>query len=46
MLRGMNLSTCQIDGIVVSETLAELKGVKIAAYQAVQIAQMLGIKIV
>ena len=46
MLRGMDLSGCEIGGIVVSETLAELKRAKSATYQAVPIAQMLGIKIV
>ena len=46
MLRGVDLSGCEISGIVVSDSMAELKGVKIAAYQAVQIAEMLGMKIV
>ena len=45
-LRGIDLSDCIIDEIMVSETFNELKGVKINAAQAVGIAQRLGMKIV
>lgn len=45
-LCGMDLSSCEIGGIILSETLSELKGAKLSAYQAVQIAGKLGITIV
>lgn len=46
MLKGVDLSTCTLDGIGVSESCAELKGAKIAPLQAVIVAQIVGIKIV
>lgn len=45
-LKGMDLSTCLIDGISVSDTYAELKGLKLNVEQAVVIAQLLGVKLV
>ena len=45
-LKGIDLSDCTIDEIMVSETFNELKGAKINAVQAVTIAQRLGMKIV
>lgn len=45
MLRGMDLSTCEISGIMVSDHFQELKGVKIDPLQAVDIARMLGVQI-
>lgn len=45
-LKGMDLSTCLIDGITVSDTFRELKGVKLNAEQAVVVAQLLGVKFV
>lgn len=45
-LREIDLSGCEIEGIVVSDMLTELSGTKISSNQAVQIVQMLGIKIV
>jgi len=46
ILKGVDLSTCLIDGISVSDTFRELRGVKINAEQAVVMAQMLGVKFV
>ena len=45
-LKGIDLSGCEINGIAVSDTLYELRGVKITSEQAVNVAQMLGVKIV
>lgn len=43
VLKGIDLSTCVIDGIMVSDTFREIKGVRLNAEQAVVIAQMLGV---
>lgn len=45
-LKGVDLSDCEIDGITLSESLAELKGAKIGAHQAVDIARLAGVKII
>jgi uncharacterized protein YjbI with pentapeptide repeats len=44
-LKGIDLSDCIIEGIAVSETCAELKGAKINTMQAVDVAQIIGVKI-
>ena len=44
-LKGIDVSTCNIAGITVSETFHEIKGVEIDALQAVDIAQLVGVKI-
>lgn len=45
-LKGVDLSSCNIEGIVVSESCSELKGAKIDVFQAAEIARILGIEIV
>ena len=45
-LKGMDLSTCNITGIAVSDTHAELRGMRIAPEQAVDLVGMLGVTIV
>ena len=45
-LRGVDFSTCCIDGITLSDTFSELKGLKVNAIQAVELAKMLGLKII
>ena len=44
-LTGMDLTTCTLDGIVLSQTCAELKGAKIHAAQAAVVARILGIEV-
>lgn len=44
-LKGIDVSTCKIAGITVSENLNEIKGLKINALQAADIAQLIGVKI-
>ena len=44
-LKGMDLSTCDIAGIAVSDTHAELRGMRIAPEQAVDLVGMLGVKL-
>lgn len=44
-LKGVDLSTCQIAGIGVSDTHTELRGALIAAEQAVDLVGMLGVRI-
>lgn len=44
-LKGVDLSDCTIDGMMVSDTFQELKGAKISAAQAVDIAVLLGMKV-
>ena len=44
-LRGIDLSTCEIAGIGVSDTHSELVGALIAADQAVDLVGMLGVKV-
>ena len=45
-LKGVDLSACVIDGILLSETYAELRGVKVSMEQAAGLAQLLGVQIV
>ena len=45
-LKGIDLSDCTIDGIMVSDTFSELKGAKINAMQAIELVQILGVKII
>lgn len=45
-LKGINLSTCDIEGIMVSDTYYELKGLKVKPMQAVALSLLLGIKVV
>ena len=45
-LKSVDLSHCEIDGILVSDTRNELQGLKISAAQAPYIAAMLGVKII
>ena len=42
-LKGMDLSTCDLAGIAVSDTHAELRGMRIAPEQAVDLVGMLGV---
>lgn len=44
-LQGMNVTHCNIDGIVVSDSMSELKGMKVNFFQAVDLAKRLGIEI-
>lgn len=44
-LKGVDLSSCIIEGIIVSDTFNELRGLKIDASQALDIASLLGVKI-
>ena len=45
-LKGMDLSTCTISGIALSDDRHEITGAKISAAQAIDVALMLGVKIV
>lgn len=45
-LKNLDLSRCEIRGISVSDSFRELAGVKIDAMQAVELALLLGVKIV
>ncbi len=44
-LKGQDLSSCIIEGIQVSDSFSELKGLKINLTQAADVAVLLGIKI-
>ena len=44
-LSGVDLTTCTLDGIVLSQTCAELKGARIHASQAAVVARILGIEV-
>ena len=44
-LKGIDVSTCNIAGITVSENFNEIKGIQIDALQAADIAQLVGVKI-
>lgn len=46
VLKGVDLSTCDITGIAVSDTRAELRGALISTEQAVDVAALLGVRIV
>lgn len=45
-LKGIDLSDCIIDGISLSDTLYELRGAKVTAAQAVELAKLLGLTVV
>ena len=45
-LKAVAISECNIDSILVSDTYQELRGVKINMFQAVEIAKLLGVKVV
>ncbi|MFQ9522544.1 MAG: pentapeptide repeat-containing protein [Phascolarctobacterium faecium] len=45
-LKDLDFSDCKIDGITVSETFKELRGMQINLLQSADIARLLGIKIV
>ena len=44
-LKGIDLSSCTLDRIALSETCAELKGARIDASQAPVVARILGIEV-
>lgn len=45
-LKGIDLSGCAIDGLVVSENLSELKGAKISPEQGMDVARIAGLEII
>lgn len=45
-LKGVDLSDCELEGVLLSENFWEIKGAKLNALQAVEIAKLLGIHIV
>ena len=45
-LKGIDLSDCMISGLMVSDTYAELAGVKVNIYQAAELAKLLKVQIV
>ena len=45
-LKGVDLSKCDIEGMSVSDSLKELKGLKISPLQSVEIAKMTGVEFV
>lgn len=46
LLKGMDLSDCTIDNIMVSDQYTELAGVKVNLFQAAELAKLMGVKIV
>ena len=46
ILKGVDLSGCDISGILVSENCAELRGAAISAAQSIELARILGVRIV
>ncbi|MBE6836971.1 MAG: pentapeptide repeat-containing protein [Ruminococcus sp.] len=44
-LKGIDLTSCEIDGIMVSEGFSELKGAIVTSYQASELAVLLGLDI-
>lgn len=44
-LKGLDLSRCELEGITVSETFGELRGVTVGAHQTVGLARLLGMKV-
>ena len=44
-LKGLDLSDCQIQGITVSESLPELRGLKINPGQAVDLVPLMGVQL-
>ncbi len=45
-LKGIDLSDCAIEGIMLSDTYAELRGAKINMFQAAEIARLFGVQVV
>lgn len=45
-LKGVDFSTCVIDGITLSDSYAELRGAKVSAEQAIDLAMLLGVQVV
>ena len=45
MLKNADLSTCQIDGILLSDDYTELQGLTVSSLQAVGLAKLLGINV-
>ena len=43
MLKGMNFTTCSIQGLVLSDECRELKGAVVDLYQAAELAKYLGV---
>lgn len=46
MLKGIDLSGCTIDGIVISDSKKELAGAQVNVGQAIALARLLGVKVV
>ena len=45
LLRGMDLSDCTIDNIMVSDQYTELAGVKVNLFQAAELAKLMGLRL-
>ena len=45
-LEGIDFSTSNIDGIIVSDNFKELKGIKVNEIQAIELSKLIGIKII
>ena len=45
-LKSVDFSNCNIDSIMLSDQYSELRGVKINMFQAIEIAKLLGVKVV
>ena len=44
-MKGLDLSDCTIEGILVSDQFKELAGVKVNLFQAAELAKLMGVKI-
>lgn len=44
-LKGIDLSNCDISGIIISDLFSELRGAEVSYEQAAELARLLGIKI-
>ncbi len=44
-LAGLDVSNCDINGILVSESFRELRGLRVSALQAMELARLLGVRI-
>ncbi len=45
-LKGFDFTSCELENIIISDTLEEIRGVKITAIQALEAARLLGMKVV
>lgn len=45
-LEGMDLSDCNIEGIMISDTFRELRGLKISPWQAMDLVRFLGVNLI